>query len=106
MKIKETNAMGMRSKKYAVAALAVLLCLAGLTFAQERRRSQRRDRPRTRRTQRVVPMKEVQVASPDGKVKFNANKVDYANDNYGSASGFVPKSLLFTKSIHCGCSLC
>lgn len=30
----------------------------------------------------------------DGKVKFDANWFDNANDNYGSASGFVPKSLL------------
>jgi len=30
----------------------------------------------------------------DGKVKFDTNWVSNANDNYGSASGFVPKSLL------------
>ena len=41
----------------------------------------------------------------DGKVKFNANRVDNANDNYGSASGFVPKSLLFNKEHPYGCSL-
>jgi hypothetical protein len=29
----------------------------------------------------------------DGKVKFDTNDVDNANDNYGSASGFPPKSL-------------
>ena len=29
----------------------------------------------------------------DGKVKFDTNYVDNANDNYGSASGLVPKSL-------------
>lgn len=29
----------------------------------------------------------------DGKVKFNANWFDNANDKYGSVSGFVPKSL-------------
>ena len=29
----------------------------------------------------------------DGKVKFNANWVDNANENYGSASGFVSKYL-------------
>jgi hypothetical protein len=29
----------------------------------------------------------------DGKVKFNANWYDNANDNYGSASVFVSKSL-------------
>ncbi|MGC9602918.1 MAG: hypothetical protein ABSF47_00360 [Minisyncoccia bacterium] len=30
----------------------------------------------------------------DDKVKFNTNWVSNANDNYGSASGFVSKSLL------------
>ena len=29
----------------------------------------------------------------DDKVKFNSNKVDNANDNYGSASLLLPKSL-------------
>ena len=29
----------------------------------------------------------------DGKVKFDNNYVDNANENYGAASGFVPKSL-------------
>jgi len=29
----------------------------------------------------------------DGKLKFDTNDVDNANDNYGSASGFLPKSL-------------
>ena len=29
----------------------------------------------------------------DGKVKINAKDVDNANDNYGSASAFLPKSL-------------
>jgi len=33
----------------------------------------------------------------DGKVKFDTNWVDNANDNYGSASGLVSKSLLFIK---------
>jgi len=36
----------------------------------------------------------------DGKVKFDTNWFDNANENYGSASAFVPKSLHFTKSIH------
>jgi len=53
--------------KLAVIILAVILFLSGPGFAQERGRGQ--NQPRTRRTQRVVPMKEVQVASPDGKVK-------------------------------------
>ncbi|MBN1361810.1 MAG: glycoside hydrolase family 97 N-terminal domain-containing protein [Sedimentisphaerales bacterium] len=58
--------------KFALGAIAVVLCLSSLGQAQEQpqRRGQRQNRPRTRRTQRVVPMKEVQVASPDGKVKF------------------------------------
>ncbi len=30
----------------------------------------------------------------DGKLKFDTNWVSNANDNYGSASGFSPKSLL------------
>jgi hypothetical protein len=29
----------------------------------------------------------------DGKLKFDANDVDNAHDNYGSASGSSPKSL-------------
>lgn len=33
----------------------------------------------------------------DGKLKFDTNDVDNANDNYGSASGFSPKSSLYTK---------
>ena len=35
----------------------------------------------------------------DGKVKFDTNWLDNANDNYGSASGFVPKSLLTKKGV-------
>jgi hypothetical protein len=41
----------------------------------------------------------------DGKLKFNTNDVSNANENYGSASGAVPKSLLIamprSKSGHC-----
>ena len=37
----------------------------------------------------------------DGKVKFDTNYVDNANDNYGSASCLVPKSLL-SKRCPCG----
>ena len=33
----------------------------------------------------------------DGKVKFDTNWFDNANENYGSASGVVPKSLIITK---------
>ena len=52
--------------------LIVVLSLAQTGLAQEQgqRRSQGQNQPKTRRTQRVVPMKEIQVASPDGKVKF------------------------------------
>ncbi len=68
------------SKKHLAATVAVLLCLSGLDFAQER--AGRRDQSRTRRTQRVVPMKEIQVLSPDGKVKFtlgpNPERLTYA----------------------------
>lgn len=34
----------------------------------------------------------------DDKVKFDANYVDNVNDNYGSASGFAPKSLFLQKA--------
>jgi hypothetical protein len=33
----------------------------------------------------------------DGKVKFDDNWLNNANENYGSASGFVPKSFLSNK---------
>lgn len=60
------------SKKYVFVALAVAVCLSGPSLVQERRqrRNRGRSQPRTRRTQRVVPMKEILVASPDGNVKF------------------------------------
>lgn len=32
----------------------------------------------------------------NGQLKFNTNWIDNANDNYGSASGFLPKSPLET----------
>lgn len=35
----------------------------------------------------------------DGKVKFDTNYVDNANENYGSASAFLPKSLFTRKGI-------
>jgi len=35
----------------------------------------------------------------DGQVKFDANDVSNYNDNYGSASGFRPKSLLTDKRV-------
>ena len=34
----------------------------------------------------------------DDKVKFDTKYVDNANDNYGSASGLIPKSLLYRKA--------
>jgi alpha-glucosidase len=46
------------------------LAQMGLGQEQGQKKRQGQTQPRTRRTQRVVPMKEVQVASPDGKVKF------------------------------------
>ena len=39
----------------------------------------------------------------DDKVKFDTNDVDNPNENYGSVSGFVPKSLLIsTKGVLSG----
>jgi alpha-glucosidase len=60
--------MRARLMKHAITVTAVVLCLSGLGVAQERNRE--RGQPSSRRTQRVVPMKEVEVAGPDGKVKF------------------------------------
>lgn len=84
-------------------ALAAVLCFADATFAQTpstaqpqpqsqgqrqgppqaqgARRGGGQQRSGSRRTQRVVPMREVQVASPDGNVKFtllsNAERLSY-----------------------------
>ena len=33
----------------------------------------------------------------DGKVKFDTKWFDNANDNFGTVSGFVPKSLFYSK---------
>jgi alpha-glucosidase len=54
------------SKTFFIPALGVVLCLSSLSLsvAQEQKQA------RTRRSQRVVPMQEVQVVSPDGKVKL------------------------------------
>jgi hypothetical protein len=41
----------------------------------------------------------------DGKLKFDTNDVDNPNDNFGSGSALVPKSLLFSKR-HDECLLC
>jgi len=57
------------NKKYAVMALAVVLCLFDPSSGQERNRGGQKQST-SRRTQRVIPMKEVQVAGPDGNVKF------------------------------------
>jgi alpha-glucosidase len=65
--------MSRKNRGTAVAVgLIVALCLVQMCLAQTQGQKKRRgqSRPQTRRTQRVVPMKEVQVASPDGKVKF------------------------------------
>ena len=35
----------------------------------------------------------------DDKLKFDTNDVSNANDNYGSASAFVPKYPIYTKGI-------
>jgi len=40
----------------------------------------------------------------DGKVKFDTNYDDNANENYGSASAFLPKSLFIKKEYLYGCS--
>src|SRR4030042_1206426 len=67
-----------RFRKYAMVGLTIALCLTNTSFAQR----QRQQEQRTRRSQRVVPMKEVQVASPDGRVKFivgsNPERLTYA----------------------------
>ncbi len=82
------------NKKCIVAVLAVALCLSTLSLAQERSRGQRQ--PTSRRTQRVVPMKEVQVAGPDGKVKFalgsNPERLTYTI-TFGDATVIEPSSL-------------
>jgi len=36
----------------------------------------------------------------DDRLKFDTNRVDSANDNYGSVSAFLPKSLLKGRGIH------
>jgi len=41
----------------------------------------------------------------DGKLHFNTNWTNNANKQYGSASGFVPKSLLTAKDISKRCLL-
>jgi len=53
-------------RKLGIIGFVLALLLSGQSFARERGQEQQK----TRRTQRVVPMKEVQIASPDGKVKF------------------------------------
>src|SRR4051794_25446652 len=60
------------SKTYSLPALVAMLCLSSPSPAQEpgQGRGRGQDQARTRRSQRVVPMKEVQVVSPDGQVKL------------------------------------
>jgi hypothetical protein len=41
----------------------------------------------------------------DGKVKFDTKWTDNANDNYGSVSAFIPKSLSYRKRHPKGCLL-
>ncbi len=55
-----------------IAGLITVLSISGICISQEpgQGQGQGQNPPRTRRTQRVVPMKEVQVASPDGRVRF------------------------------------
>ena len=60
------------SERFSVPVLAVVLCLSIPSPAQETGQTPGReqDQAQTRRSQRVVPMKEVQVVSPDGQVKL------------------------------------
>jgi len=53
-------------RKLGIIGFVLALLLSEPSFAQQRGQGQQK----TRRTQRVVPMKEVQIASPDGKVKL------------------------------------
>ncbi len=65
--------MHRRNTSTAIAVgLIAVLSLAHMCLAREQgqKKRQGQNQPRTRRTQRVVPMKQVQVVSPDGKVKF------------------------------------
>jgi alpha-glucosidase len=64
-------------RKLGIIGFVLALLLSEPSFARQRGQGQQK----TRRTQRVVPMKEVQIASPDGKVKFivgsNAERLTY-----------------------------
>ncbi len=67
----QRNLVGGVSRTIPLAMVAVLfLAQMGAAQGQTQKRGQRSSQPTSRRSQRVVPMKEVQVASPDGKVKF------------------------------------
>jgi alpha-glucosidase len=55
----------MRFRNVIAAGLTAALCLSGTGFARQTVQEER-----TRRKIRVVPMQEIQVVSPDGKVKF------------------------------------
>ena len=53
-----------------VGLIAALFLPSANGAQSQQQRANRDQQPKTRRTQRVVSMKEIQVASPDGKVKF------------------------------------
>ena len=53
-------------RKLGIIGFVLALLLSEPSFARQQGQGQQK----TRRTQRVVPMKEVQIASPDGKVKL------------------------------------
>ncbi|HEX41442.1 MAG TPA: hypothetical protein ENN81_05205, partial [Phycisphaerales bacterium] len=62
-----------KSHKPTAVVLALAIGMTGLSLAQQQGQGRSRSssqQQRTRRTQRVVPMKQVQVTSPDGRVKF------------------------------------
>ncbi len=83
-----------------IAGLIAALSISGICVSQEpgQRQGQGQNPPKTRRTQRVVPMKEVQVASPDGKVRFtlgsNPERLTFAVTLDG-ATVIEPSSLDF-----------
>jgi len=54
----------MKNGRRIIVVLIIVLAASGRNLVQGQ------SQPRTRRSQRVVPMKEVQVVSPDGKVRF------------------------------------
>src|SRR4051812_29417362 len=104
------------SRRSHVPALVVVLCVSSVSLAQEpgKDRGRGQDPTRTRRSQRVVPMKEVQVVSPDGRVKLTVgsnperltwavtrgdaaviepSRLDMRVDGYDLSSGVVFRNL-------------